>query len=114
MTFGNVTYPATSLVQTLQGLLDAMAAHDAAATKATDLLLAVRAQVATVGPVYRAYKRYLVATYGDATQTLADYGLTPPKAKGPLTVEQKAVALQKLRATRKARGTTSKKQKATR
>lgn len=112
LTFGNVTYAATTLVQTLQGLLDAMAAHDAAVAKAKDLLLALRDSDAKVGPVYRAYKRYLVATYGDAVQTLADYGLQPLKAKAPLSVEQKAAALAQLRATRKARGTTSKKQKA--
>jgi len=46
------------------------------------------------------------------TQTLADYGLKPPKAKTPQTSEQKAKAAAKLRATRIARGTTSKKQKA--
>jgi hypothetical protein len=89
-----------------------MAAHDAAVAKAKDLLLARREADAKVGPVYRAYKRYLLATYGDAVQTLADYGLQPLKAKAPLSVEQKAAAAAQLRATRMARGTTSKKQKA--
>jgi len=112
LTFGNVTYAATTLVQTLQGLLDAMAAHDAAVAKAKDLLLALRDSNAKVGPVYRAYKRYLVATYGDATQTLADYGLKPHKATGPRTVEQKAAAKAQSLATREARGTKGKKQKA--
>jgi hypothetical protein len=112
LTFGNATYAATTLVQMFQSLLDAMAAHDAAQAQARDLLLALRDVLAKVGPVYRAYRRYLVATYGDATQTLADYGLTPPKAKAPQTVEQKALAVARLRATRKARSTKSKKQKA--
>ncbi|MGH7437966.1 MAG: hypothetical protein ACRENE_19980 [Polyangiaceae bacterium] len=112
LTFGNVTYAAPALVQTLQGLLDAMAAHDAAVTQARDLLLAQRDTNAKVGPVYRAYRRFLVVTYGDATQTLADYGLQPLKARAPQTVEQKAAAAAQLRATRAARGTTSKKQKA--
>jgi hypothetical protein len=42
---------------------------------------------------------------------LADFGLQPPKARKPLTNEQRAAAVAKLRATRAARGTTSKKQK---
>jgi hypothetical protein len=112
LTFGNATYAATTLVQTLQSPLDAMAAHDAAVAQAKDLLLALRDSTAKVGPVYRAYKRYLVATYGDATLTLADYGLKPLKAKGPLTVEQKAAAAAQAKATRAARGTKGKKQKA--
>jgi hypothetical protein len=112
LTFGNATYTTASLVQILQSLVDAMTAHDAAQAKAKDVLLAYREAMATVGPVLRAYRRFLVAMYGSATQTLADYGLKPPKAKAPQTSEQKAKAVAKLRATREARGTTSKKQKA--
>jgi hypothetical protein len=62
--------------------------------------------------ILRAYRRFLVVTYGNATQTLADYGLSPAKARAPQSSEQKAAAAAKVRATRKARGTTSKKQKA--
>src|SRR5258708_4164973 len=112
LTFGNATYTAASLVQMFQSLVDAMTAHDDAQAKAKDVLLVLRDVSTKVGPVVRAYRRFLVATYGNATQTLADYGLKPPKAKAPQTSEQKAKAAAKLRATRKARGTTSKKQKA--
>jgi hypothetical protein len=76
------------------------------------VLLALRDASAKAGPVVRAYRRFLVATYGNATETLADYALKPPKARAPRTSEQKAQAAAKLRATRKARATTSKKQKA--
>jgi hypothetical protein len=65
-----------------------------------------------VRPVLGAYRKYLAATYGNATQSLADYGLKPPKAPAPRTGEQLAASAAQLRATRKARGTTSKKQKA--
>src|SRR6202035_2367644 len=58
-----------------------------------------------------AYKRFVRATFTGATQTLADFGLEPPKARKPLTSEQRAAAAAKATATRKARGTTSKKQK---
>ncbi|MDP8999082.1 MAG: hypothetical protein M3O46_03115 [Myxococcota bacterium] len=112
LTFGNATYTSASLVQMFQSLADAMTAHDVAQAQAKDVLLALRDVAAKVGPVLRAYRRFLVATYGNATETLADYGLKPPKAKAPRTSEQKAKAAAKLRATRIARGTTSKKQKA--
>ena len=111
-TFGNATHTAASLVQMFQSLLDAMTAHDAAQATAKDRNLALRDEVTQVRPVIQAYRRYLVVTYGDATQTLADYGLKPLKAKAPRTTEQKAASAAKARATRKARGTTSKKQKA--
>jgi ABC-type transporter Mla subunit MlaD len=112
LTFGNATYTADSLVQMLQSLADAMTLHDTAQAKAKDVLLALHDVTAKVHPVLRAYRAYLVATYGNATQTLADYGLTPPKARAPRTSEQKAESAAKARATRKARATTSKKQKA--
>jgi hypothetical protein len=112
LTFGNVTYAANSLVQLLQGLLDAMAANDLAQAKSKDVLLTLRDVTTKVGPVLRAYRRFLVATYGNATETLADYGLTPHKARALQTSDKKAATAAKARATRKARGTTSKKQKA--
>jgi hypothetical protein len=111
-TFGNATYTSASLVQMLQSLADAMAAHDAAQAKAKDALTALHDVDAKVAPVLRAYRRFLVVTYGNANETLGDYGLQPPKARAPLTSEQKAAAAAKARATRKARGTASKKQKA--
>jgi hypothetical protein len=112
LTFGNATFAAASLVQMLQSLADAMVAYDAAHAKANDVLLARRDVAAKVGPVLRAYRRFLVATYGDATETLADYGLKPLKARAPRSVEQKALSAAKSKATRVARGTKGKKQKA--
>jgi hypothetical protein len=110
LTFGSTTYPVASLVQLLQELVAAMASLNAVQASAKDAMSALRDT--KVGPVLRAYRRYLIATYGNATQTLADYGLESPKARTPLTSAAQATAVLKLRATRKARGTTSKKQKA--
>ena len=81
-----------------------MTARNAAVTKARDALSARRAVEALVGPVLSAYRRYLLAAYGDVT-TLADYGLVPPKERTPPTVEAQAQAVARRRATRKARGT---------
>jgi hypothetical protein len=112
LTFGNATYTSASLVQLVQSLVDAMTAIDEAEAHAKDLMATLRDVAARVRPVVQAYQKYLVATYGNATQTLADYGLKPHKAPAPRTSEQKAASALQLRATRKARGTKSKKQKA--
>ena len=47
--------------------------------------------------------------FGGQADVLADFGLAPKKARAPLTVEQMAAAAAKRKATRAARGTTSKK-----
>jgi hypothetical protein len=112
LTFGNATYTTDTLVQLFQGLIAAMEALDAAQASAKDAMSALRDAHANVSPVLRAYRRYLIATHGNAAQTLADYGLEPPKARTPLTSAAQATAVLKLLATRKARGTTGKKQKA--
>ncbi len=59
----------------------------------------------------RAYTSFLRATFTTATAQLGDFGLQAPKARQPLPTEKRAAATAKLRATRAARGTTSKKQK---
>jgi hypothetical protein len=110
-TFAGTVYTAASLVQTLQGLANAMTAHNTAQAGAKDALAAEQAMRKQVSPILLAYKRFILLTFTNATQTLADFGLTPPKARTPLTTEQRAARAAKAKATRIARGTTSKKKK---
>ena len=110
-TFGNTTYTSASLIQAFQGLASAMQARNAAETGAKDALTAEQAAQAQIGPILRAYERLVLATFASASQTLADFGLTPPKARTPLTTQQLAAQAAKAKATRIARGTTSRKKK---
>jgi hypothetical protein len=110
-TIGSTTYTAASLIQVLQGPANAMLARDAAQTGAKDALAAEQTAQTQMGPIVKAYERLVLAAFANATQTLADFGLTPPKARTPLTTEQRAARAAKAKATRIARGTTSKKQK---
>ena len=110
-TIGGTTYTAASLVQVLQNLANAMLARNAAETGAKDALVAEQAAETQIGPIVKAYERLVLAAFASASQTLADFDLTPPKARTPLTAEQLAARAAKARATRAARGTTSKKQK---
>ena len=89
---------------------------DAADKARADWLAGVQVQTDShqkVGPVLRALKRQVLATFGDtqdASSTLADFGYAPPKiaAKSAAT---KATAAERGRATRTARHTMGKKQK---
>jgi hypothetical protein len=110
-TIGSTVYTAASLIQTLQGLASAMTARNAAEAGAKDALAAEHVAQTLVGPILLAYKRLVLAAFANAAQTLADFGLAPPKARTPFTTEQRAVRAAKAKATRAARGTTSKKQK---
>jgi hypothetical protein len=110
-TLGGVAFTEASLTQELQSLADAMAKRDAADTGAKDARKAVKDTTAKVGPLMRDFKRIVLAAFESNAQTLADFGLLPPKVRKPLPAEKRAAATAKVRATRKARGTTSKKQK---
>jgi hypothetical protein len=111
ITLGNTAYTAASLVELFQSLADAIAATDTAHAGTKDAVTALRGARAKVSPVMLAYKRWLLTTFGTATQTLADFGVPPPKARTPRTSEQNAAAAAKRTATRKARGTVGKKKK---
>ena len=110
-TLGNTTYTSASLIQVFQDLVSAMQARNVAETSAKDALTAEQAAQAQTVPILRAYERLVLAAFANASQTLADFGLTPPKARTPLTAQQLAARAAKARATRVARGTTSKKKK---
>jgi hypothetical protein len=110
-TLGNTTYTTASLVQTLRSLADALAALDVAHASVKDGVVALRATETKVAPVIRDYTTFLRATFSNAMAQLGDFGVQAHKVRQPLVTEKRVVATAKLKATRKARGTTSKKQK---
>jgi hypothetical protein len=112
-TLDGIPYTTAALVQLFQSLANAITAVTAGQAQATELVASMRAVEAKVGPVFLALKTNLLGTYGTSTSTLADFGLQPKKARTPMTAEQKAASAAKAKATRAARGTTSKKQKLT-
>jgi hypothetical protein len=111
-TLESTAFTTQSLVTLLQGVINALESLDAAQLNAKAALTAARAALTQTGPTVSALRRNLLSMFGNAPQTLAIFGLQPLKAPAPRTVEQKAVAAAKVRATRKARGTASKKSKA--
>jgi hypothetical protein len=112
-TLGNVAYTTASLVTLLQGVANAMTALNAAQLAAKQALLTSQGALAQGDPVIQIYVRFLQATFANTVPLLADFGLVPRKEPAPLTSEQYAARAAKAKATREARGTTSKKQKLT-
>jgi hypothetical protein len=110
-TLGNKAFTTAALVQTFQGLIDAIQKVNAAQASAEVAVTAMTSTKADVNQVFVGLKRNLLNTFGTDAETLGDFGLEPRKAPAPRTTEQKAATTAKMRATRKARGTTSKKQK---
>jgi hypothetical protein len=110
-TLGNATYTTASLVQAFQALADGLTALAAAHASIRDAVTALREAETKVAPLLRDYQHFLRATFSTANAQLADFGLAPPKARSPLSSEKRVAAAAKMRATRIARGTTSKKQK---
>jgi hypothetical protein len=105
LTIGNATFAPAALIALLQSLINALLKRSAALVSARDSLTELRAVQVQVDPVVQGYRDLLVAMFGQASQMLADFGLSPRKVRAPLTVEQKAAAKAKAEATRKARGT---------
>jgi hypothetical protein len=110
-TLGNTVFTTAALVQAFQSLIDAFNAVTTAQANAKVAVATLRATVAKVGPVIRALKNNLLGTFGNAADILALFGLEPRKAPAPRTGEEIAAATAKAKATRIARGTTSKKKK---
>jgi hypothetical protein len=75
---------------------------------------ALEAKLATEtvqAPARRAFVQFVKTTFSKSPDVLADFGLKADKARTPLTVEQKAAAAAKSKATRSARGTKGSQQK---
>jgi hypothetical protein len=109
--FGGESSTVTATVAKLQTFVDLRDAVDAAKAAAKAKIQAEHAQSPVLLALVDAYVAFLRARFGDAPDILADFGLSPRKAKTPMTAEEKAVAVAKRAATRKARHTMGSQQK---
>jgi len=105
------TYTMTALEQLIQSRIDAANAAVNARANWLHASATYKALNAQVTPVVRALRQYAINAFGQNSPTLADFGFTAPK-KATLTPDQKAAKALKAKATREARGTKGKKQKA--
>ncbi len=97
----------TAKLQTLVNLRDGV---DAAKAAAKTKLAAEKADMPALRTFMAAYVAYVKAVFGGSPEVLADFGIHP-KARAPLTVEAKAAADAKRKATREARHVMGSKQR---
>ncbi len=97
----------------VKGYLQTIQAADTAKQQYQTALVARRNIQIEARDFFLQIKKAVIAFFGAQAAQLADFGLTPAKAKAPRTSAQKAVSAAKAQLTRAARGTTSKKQKQT-
>jgi hypothetical protein len=107
---GQVIYNPATLATFYQSRIDA--ANQVATTKAAwqHAVANYEALVKQGALVTTGLKAFVMGIYGKTGPQLADFGFTPPKT-ATLTPEQKAAAVAKRAATRKARGTVGPKAK---
>jgi len=105
LTVGNVAYAPSVLIALFQSVIDAMNKQTAAQVSEKDATAELRVVVNQVRPVIKAYREMLGGMFGESSQVLSDFGLSPRKVPAPLTTEQLAAKKARAEATRKARGT---------
>jgi hypothetical protein len=108
---GGATFTVTALTQLMQDFVDQRAAVETAKAAVQAKVGTERSRAPSQLAVIRAFETIVRGTFGNSADVLADFGLAPPKARVPMTAEQKAVAAVKREATRAARHTMGKNQK---
>jgi hypothetical protein len=95
--FGGATYTATALTALSRASsICGQAVDDAAAAHRTKVA-AEAAQAPHLRRVISVFVAFVKATFGNSPDALADFGISPRKARTPLTAEQKAAAVAKAR-----------------
>ena len=101
----------TDVLNGLQSYLDNRSTVVAAQATAKAKVSVERAALPALDALISAWVAYVRLAFGTQADALADFGLAPPKARTPMTAEEKAVAAAKRKATRQARGTAGPKAK---
>jgi hypothetical protein len=109
--FASGSFTLTQIVTQLQQLATLRTDVDTAKSALEAKLAAETVQAPALRAFMRAFVQFVKTTFSNSPDVLADFGLKAAKAKTPLTVEQKAAAAAKRKATRAARGTKGSKQK---
>jgi hypothetical protein len=106
LTFGGgaVNTTVTATIANLQAIVDNRAAVTTAQAAAKAKVALEDAQMPALLAFLRELEAFIRLSFGADATALADFALAPPKARTPMTAEQKAVATAKAAATRKVRG----------
>ena len=108
----NRRYTATQLAKRVQVSVDAVVRVEEARAALVDALANEAAVRKTEAQFLRGLRIIILGAFCHSSEKLADFALRPKKKRRPLTAEEALVAAAKLRATRKARKTMGKRQRA--
>lgn len=108
--FSGGSYTPAQIMMQFQAIVDLRAGVDAAKATTKARVASEKADGPALRSLMDAFVTYLKAAFGTQPDVLADFGIHP-KARAPLTVEAKAAAAAKRKATRAARHTMGTKQK---
>jgi len=106
------TYTPADLEKLFQQQIDAAGQVDLAFAKLRDALQAFRGLSKDLSPIVVGFRHFVRNQFGDQAEALADFGIAPAKQRTVPTLEQKASAAAKRKATRQARHTLGPKAKA--
>src|SRR5258708_17918448 len=113
MAFGSATLTPAELTKRLQTLVDLRTAVKGPKATPKAKLADETTQAPALLGLLTEFESFVKVTFSKSPDVLADFGLKPRKSNTPLTVEQKAAAVAKRKATREARHTMGKVQKQT-
>ncbi len=111
LTLGTKVFTPASLAAYFQRHIDLANAVVTSRAHWLDAVKAYAAMNVQARVVVQDLRNWLIATYGADSPRLSDFGLAAPR-RATLTPEQKAAAVARRNATRKARKTAGKRQKA--
>jgi hypothetical protein len=111
LSVGGASFTVTDLTKLMQDFVDQREAVEASKAATMAKVEAERTQAPSRIATIAAFETIVRGSFGSSADVLADFGLTPRKARAPMTAEKKAVAVAKRAATRVARHTTSAKRK---
>ena len=104
LAIAGASYTPAQLITLFQSQIDNADAVALAKAKYQDALKAYRDQAKQLVGIVSGFRGQIRNIFGDASEPLSDFGMTPRKAKKP-NLETKTAAVAKTKATRKARGT---------
>jgi hypothetical protein len=102
---------AAAFIAMLDGRIAAAQASDAKRREHAEAVATYHAMIGDTASDLSSLRVQLIAQLGKTAPALGDYGIAPRKTPQPLTVEERKKAIEKRRATRKARHTMGPKQR---
>jgi hypothetical protein len=111
LSFGGKTYTPAQIEKILQDNLDLSEASDAAKRAWIESVVRADESEQKTAPTRSEIVAFVVSFFGKTSSALADFGISPRKARRALTTEEMATAIAKRDATRTARHTMGKRQK---